>query len=56
MQVIRIFDRKPVNLLPTVYSGKHIPTGKKHWQTKEHILKPEMMCFHNKYMGGGGGG
>ena len=38
--------------MSTVYSAKPVTTGKKHWQTKEDILKPELMYFYNKYMGG----
>ena len=52
MQVIRIFDRKPVNLVSTVYSGENVAIGRKHWQTEEEIYKPEMMNLYNKFMGG----
>ena len=50
MQVIKIFDRKPVSILSTVYDGEDNDTGKRHWQTKEVIRN--MMIGYNKYMGG----
>ena len=52
MQVIRIFDWKPVNLLSTVYSGENVAIGRKHWQTGEEVYKSEMMNLYNKFMGG----
>ena len=33
MQAVHIFDRKPVNLMSTVYSGEDVTIGRKHWQT-----------------------
>ena len=52
MQVIKIHDRKPVTLLSTTFTATPRDSGHKHWKTKETIEKPEMMLFHNKYMGG----
>ena len=33
MMVMKIFDRKPVSLLSTLYDTKDVPIGKKHWKT-----------------------
>lgn len=52
IHAIRIFDRKPVCLLSTVYDTNPVVTGKSHWQTKEPIMKPNLMHNYNKYMGG----
>ena len=52
MQVIREFDRKPVNLISTAYFGENVAIGRKHWQTGEEVYKPEMMNLYNKFMGG----
>ena len=51
MVSLRIHDRKVVTLMSTVYSTKHVPTGRKHWQTKEELIKPEKITMYNKYMG-----
>ena len=56
IHAIRIYDRKPVCLISTVYDTNPIRSGKTHWKTKEPIMKPSLMCSYNKYMGGGEGG
>ena len=39
-----------------MYDTNPILSGKTYWKTKEPIMKPNLMCYYNKYMGGGGGG
>jgi len=51
MVAIRIFDRKHVTLLSTVYNTNMVDTGRKHWQTKEITLKHSIIHYNNKYMG-----
>jgi len=48
---IRIFDRKHVALLSTVYNTNAVDTGRKHWETKETVMKPSIIHNYNKYMG-----
>ena len=50
--LLKIFDRKPVTLISSVYSSQNIDVGRKHWKTKEVVTKPALMHFYNKYMGG----
>lgn len=52
LQVMRIMDRKAVNIMSNIFSATDLNTGKKHWKSKEDILKPQMMVMYNKYMGG----
>ena len=52
ISVLKVFDRKAVTLMSTVYNSKNTDTGKKHFQTKEAIQKPLAMIKYNKYMGG----
>ena len=52
MLYLKLFDRKAVTLMSTVYNSKNTDTGKKHFQTKETIQKPLIMIKYNKYMGG----
>ena len=52
MCMLKIYDRKVVTLLSTVYNSNNIDTGKKHYKTKEPIEKPFVMTKYNKYMGG----
>ena len=49
---MRLLDQKHVILLSTVYSSRSVNTGRKHWQTKEPISKPEIVHVYNKFMGG----
>ena len=48
---LRILDRKHVTLLSTIYNTNLVDTGKKHWQTKEAIMKPSMIHNYNTYLG-----
>ena len=52
VSILKVFDRKAVTLMSTVYNSKNIDTGKKHFQTKETIQKSLVMIKYNKYMGG----
>ena len=52
ISILKLFDRKAVTLMSTVYNSKNTDTGKKHFQTKETIQKPLIMIKYNKYMGG----
>ena len=49
---MRVLDRKHVTLVSTEYSCKEIGTGRKHWKTKEAVIKQEIIHYYNKYMGG----
>ena len=51
ISILKVFDRKAVTLVSTVYNSKNTDTGKKHFQTKETIQKPLIMIKYNKYMG-----
>ena len=48
----KYLDRKPVKLLSTVNNMAFVDTGKKHFRTKETIMKPDAIVQYNKYMGG----
>ena len=52
ISILKVFNRKAVTLMSTVYNSKNTDTGKKHFQTKETIQKPLIMIKYNKYMGG----
>ena len=52
ISISKVFDRKTVTLMSTVYNSKNTDTGKKHFQTKETIQKSLVMIKYNKYMGG----
>ena len=47
ISILKVFDRKAVTLMSTVYNSKNIDTGKKHFQTKETIQKPLVMIKYN---------
>ena len=36
ISILKVFDRKAVTLMPTVYNSKNTDTGKKHFQTKDY--------------------
>ena len=48
MQVVKIFDRKPVHFLSSKFTEKMVLIGKTHWKMKEPTHKPEMIMY-NKY-------
>ena len=50
--LLKIFDRNPVTLICSVYSSENIDVDRKHWKTKEVVVKPALMYFYNEYMGG----
>jgi len=52
MVALKIYDRKVLTLMSTVYNASFVDTGKKHHQTKEPIKKPRVMTQYNKHMGG----
>ena len=47
ISILKVFDRKAVTLMSTVYNSKNTDTGKKHFQTKETIQKPLVMIKYN---------
>ena len=49
---MKLLDQKHVTLSLTAYGSRSVNTGKKHWQTKEPISKPEIICVYNKLVGG----
>ena len=49
--VIRIMDRKHVNLLSTGHNYKLVSTGKRHYQTREILSTTRIVYEYNKYMG-----
>ena len=52
MMAMRIVDRKIVTFLSTEHNSTLINTGKVDRETKEPILKPEVMNYYNQFMGG----
>ena len=51
MMAMRIVDRKIVTFLSTEHNSTLINTGKVDRETKEPILKPEVMNYYNQFMG-----
>ena len=49
---MRPLGRKHVTLLSAAYVSRSVNTGRKHWQTKKPISKPEIVHIYNKFMGG----
>ncbi len=52
MLAMRVVDRKVVTFLTTEHNACLVNTGKLHRQTKEAIVKPDVMNEYNKFMGG----
>lgn len=50
--VIKWKDKKDVYMITTVHELKFCATGKKHYLTKENIIKPICVIDYNKNMGG----
>ncbi|XP_020298636.1 piggyBac transposable element-derived protein 4-like [Pseudomyrmex gracilis] len=50
--VMKWMDKREVYMITTVHEVRFSPTGKKHWRTKEDIVKPLCICEYNKNMGG----
>ena len=50
--MLKIYGRKVVTLLPSVYNTKLVDSGRKDWKTKAIVTKPLVMMKYNKYMGG----
>ena len=36
ISILKVFDRKAVTLMSTVYNSKNTDTGRKHFQTKDY--------------------
>lgn len=43
---MKVLDQKHFTLLSSVYSSKTVNTGRKHWQTKNPIDKPEIVHIY----------
>ena len=52
MMAMRIVDRKIVTFLSTEHNSTLVNTGKVDRETKEVILKPDVMHSYNQFMGG----
>ena len=49
---MRLLNQKHVTLLAAACGSRCVNTGRKHWQTKEQISKPEIVHVYNKFMDG----
>ena len=47
--LVKIFDRKVVTLISSVYNGNLTNSGKVNRETQEAILKPKLMLMYKKY-------
>ena len=52
MVMVKVFDRKVVTLVSTVYNGSKVDTGKIDRKTNKPIKKPLLMTKYNQFMGG----